>query len=301
VIIRRRHTKNFTTIGNELFDDERLAADEVGILAYLLSRPDDWQVRRPALMRRWRYGDDRIKRVIHSLIRTGWCIAQKTRLSNGTFHIVYEIRDERGPALTDDEVKDALSLVSSEAAETPCPPPGQPGVGEPGVADTPLVYIESLPNTDSLNPESHQTGGGIWTDLQKAWPYVDVLSPLVCEKLFAVLTRKDQRQAVDAAGPYIVNCRVRNRKICDLSTYLKERRFDRPEVQSQGALCETKPVTPQAARWLESGQLSAFQAEQLARGRTITTPTEWPQPKQSTGPPDLMTPEYREELAKKWG
>ena len=36
MIIRRRHTANFTTIGNVLFEDERLAADEVGILAYLL-------------------------------------------------------------------------------------------------------------------------------------------------------------------------------------------------------------------------------------------------------------------------
>src|SRR5882672_6611603 len=199
MIIRRRHTKNFTTIGNELFDDERLAADEVGILAYLLSRHDDWEVRRPALMRRWRCGDDRIKRVIHSLIRTGWCTAQKTRLSNGTFHTIYEIRDEPGPTLTDDEVKDALSLVSSEAAETSSPDPGEPGVGEPGVANPPWLY-KSLLNTDSLNPESHQTGGGIWLDLQKVWSSDDVLSPLVCERLFAALSRKDQQRAIEAAG-----------------------------------------------------------------------------------------------------
>src|ERR1700761_6999670 len=82
LIIRRRHTANFTTIGNALFEDGRLAADEVGILAFLLSRPDHWEVRRPALMRRWRVGPDTIKRVMRNLIRFGWCRAEKTRLAN---------------------------------------------------------------------------------------------------------------------------------------------------------------------------------------------------------------------------
>ena len=49
MIIRRRHTAHFTTIGNALFEDERLAADEVGVLAFLLSKPHDWQVRRPGV------------------------------------------------------------------------------------------------------------------------------------------------------------------------------------------------------------------------------------------------------------
>ena len=115
MIIRRLHTANFTTIGNVLFEDERLAADEVGILAYLLSRPHDWEVRRPALMRRWGMGRDAIERVVSNLVRYGWCIARKDRLPNGTFFMIYEIRDEPGPTLTDEQVRQALSLVSSEA------------------------------------------------------------------------------------------------------------------------------------------------------------------------------------------
>ncbi len=119
MIIRRRHTKNFTIIGNELFNDERLALDEVGLLGFLLSQPNDWEVRRPALRKRWKVGRDGIKRIIDNLIRTGWCRAEKTRLSNGTFSIVYTICDEPGPSLSDEEVRRALSLVSSEAAEEP--------------------------------------------------------------------------------------------------------------------------------------------------------------------------------------
>ena len=175
MIIRRRHTANFTTIGNVLFEDERLAADEVGILAYLLSRPHDWEVRRSALMRRWGMGRDAIKRVVSNLVRYGWCVARKDRLPNGTFFMVYEIRDDPGPTLTDEEVRRALSLVSSEAASdesdvisspnvAPEEPPqsGDPPTCYPSLADPSLgkAYVVpsiiDLQNTDSPRTESTQ-------------------------------------------------------------------------------------------------------------------------------------------------
>src|SRR5262249_10309106 len=96
MIIRRRHTKNFTTISNDLFDDERLAADEVGILAYLLSRPHDWEVRRGALQRRWGIGREAMKRIVTNWIKTGWCWPVRSRAPNGTTFVIYDIRDLPG-------------------------------------------------------------------------------------------------------------------------------------------------------------------------------------------------------------
>jgi hypothetical protein len=184
MIIRRRHTADFTTIGNALFEDQRLAADEVGINAYLLSRPHNWEVRRPALMRRWRIGREAMKRIITNLIRTGWWRAEKTRLGNGTFYIVYEIRDECGPTLTDDQVRAALSLVSSEAAaaersacdlspigesagqaqadllETGGPPTGQPSPVDQGVVTRSWsIEEEDLLKTELPNTESQEIYG----------------------------------------------------------------------------------------------------------------------------------------------
>jgi hypothetical protein len=173
VIIRRRHTANFTTIGNALFEDQRLAADEVGILAYLLSRPHNWEVRRSALMRRWRIGREATKRIITNLIRTGWCRAEKTRLGNGTFHIVYEIRDEPGPTLSDDHVRGALSLVSSGVAtaaepadlgqadllETGPPATGQPSPVNQGVVTRSWSIEEDLLKTELPNTESQEIYG----------------------------------------------------------------------------------------------------------------------------------------------
>jgi hypothetical protein len=310
--IRRRHTKNFTTIGNALFNDERLAADEVGIMGYLLSRPHDWETRRPALMRRWHLGRDAMRRVLTNLVRTGWLQAEKIRLSNGTFKVTYEIQDEPGPSLSEDEVKAAFSVVSAEAGDdnssendTPeHPPPDTPKPYVDGrIADT-RGWEESL-NTDSLNTESTKAAVPNWSDLRQKWPASEILSPLACEKLFASLSQEDRRLAVDGVRAYLARCKERNRKTCDLSTYLKERRFETVKVEAENTMFTLRPGTPQAARWLEDGALTDFQRYRLQHGQAITVQTEWPPtlPKeQSTGPPlsPLMTKEDEEEL-KKWG
>lgn len=169
MIIRRKHTANFTTIGNVLFNDERLKADEVGIIGYLLSRPNDWEVRRPQLAKRFDYGREAIKRVIWNGMRFGWIVAQRTQQSDGRFRVVYEIKDQPGPELSDEEIRRALSLSSSEAAEDQesdvegadeagakgdpppsgnHPPPtgdpatGQPGAGQPATGNPYVVSIE---------------------------------------------------------------------------------------------------------------------------------------------------------------
>ena len=164
MIIRRKHTANFTTIGNALFNDERLQADEIGIIGYLLSRPHDWEVRRPQLAKRFRYGREAMKRVMWNGMRFGWIVAQKTKLSNGRFSTIYEIRDEPGPELSDDEIRTALSLASSEAGgsnfdsdgaeqspdveppDTGDPPhTGHPGVGQPATGNP---YVDSKEESD---------------------------------------------------------------------------------------------------------------------------------------------------------
>ncbi|HYM33361.1 MAG TPA: hypothetical protein VEU47_18830, partial [Candidatus Cybelea sp.] len=169
MIIRRRHTANFTTIGNALFDDERLAADEVGILAYLRSRPHDWEVRRPALQRRWSIGREAMKRIMFNWLRTGWCRATRMRTPAGTSYVIYDILDEPGPELTEEEIRRALSLGSSDAPtdgpeakidpddvpETGQPPTGYPSLADPALAE-PYVANNNILNTDSPRTESDQ-------------------------------------------------------------------------------------------------------------------------------------------------
>jgi hypothetical protein len=315
MIFRRRHTANFTTIGNALFEDERLAADELGILAWLLSRPDDWEVRRPALMRRHKVGRDGLKRIITNWMRLGWCQAKKTRLANGTFHIIYEIRDEPGPELTDEEIRGALSLVSSEAAdggssdddeagqlrETSDPPTPQPGVDDQGVAGRNRTIEESL-NPESLNPESHKHVRA-FLDVKAAWPSEHVLSTVTAERSFLALRDADKNPCFDGIKLYLSDCSSQGRKICDLRTYIDEKRWERFKAKdSSSKPFALRPGIPQTYRWREylerakPSELWMFDKMLSERG-TYTVPSEWPPPlppKQTTGPPQELSDEDAE-------
>lgn len=322
MIIRRRHTANFTTIGNELFEDERLAADELGILAFLRSKPHDWEVRRPALMRRFRVGRDTMKRVINNWMRTGWCQAIKTRLSNGTFHIIYEIRDEPGPELSPDEIRRALSLVSSEAAdgddedgddagehmpETGDPPPPEPGVADQGVASRHWPIEDSL-KTESLRTDSTQAVR-VFADVKAIWPPEHVLSLAACEGLHASLPDGTKEAAFTGIKPYLGDCAAQGRKVCDLSTYYRERRWERfaAVTPATGKPFALRPGIPQAYRWREYYERAEPEKLKLLdrwlqdRG-VYTVPSEWPPalpPKQEpTGPPSHLTDEDIQDFTK---
>lgn len=208
MIIRRRHTANYTTIGNTLFEDRRLAADEVGVLAWLLSRPNDWEVRRAAIARRWGMGREKIARIFHSFIRTGWVVAESTRLSDGRFFVAYVVNDEPGPELSPEEAKNAVSLIpaepgdeadeaGSETEETensstktvPENPYAVPPVaGKPDTANPARLYIDSLKPESQTPTRPPAPVGPPFVDLRTIWPEDHVNSAFACEKRFARAT-----------------------------------------------------------------------------------------------------------------
>lgn len=254
MIIRRRHTANFTTISNVLFEDERLAADEVGILGYLLSRPHDWEVRRPALMRRWKIGRDAIKRVMTNLIRFGWCRPERKRLPNGTYFMIYEIRDEPGPSLTEEEVRRALSLVSSEAvaddldgqdgseaATGDQPMTGDPPTPYPSLADPPLAgpYVakSNILNTDSTKDESDQKPERErvrarekhalnLVKFKRRWPTNASDDQVKVDNAWYELSDDEGEAALDGIGPFLENQKRLGKKFPPAGfNYLGQRRW----------------------------------------------------------------------------
>ena len=262
MIIRRRHTANFTTIGNVLFEDERLAADEVGILAYLLSRPHDWEVRRPALQRRWGMGRDAIKRVVSNLVRFGWCIARKDRLPNGTFFMIYEIRDEPGPTLTDEEVRRALSLVSSEAAsdesdvisspetspEGVDPPTGYPSLADPSPGNPALANISiqnnDLPRTDSTQkPEregarAREKHALNLVEFKRRWPTNASDDQHRVDRAWYALSSEEGEAALAGIAPFLDNLKRNHRKHPPAGfTFIEQKRWtliEQPKSDAAG-------------------------------------------------------------------
>lgn len=296
MIIRRRHTANFTTIGNVLFNDERLQADEVGIIGYLLSRPHDWEVRRPQLAKRFRYGRKAIKRVIWNGMRFGWIVAQKTKLADGRFFTVYEVRDEPGPDLSDDEIRSALSLGSSEAddadfddsedgAEGADPPTPDGGVPERGVPKGYVASIEEATKHGFTKDESTKAVRDFARVISR-WPAEHVLSRATAERELLSLTDSDFSDCDTGIGPYLDDCKAANRKICDLTTFIRERRWERfvARAGSTSTLFAVQPGTPQAHRWREyleraglTDELRGFDL-MMKLGRAYTAKDEWPPP-----------------------
>lgn len=128
-IIRRVHNANFTIIGNRCLQDEALSSDSLGVLCYLLGKPNDWQVMLGDLMRRFKCGKDKIQRVMRELIEAGYIHREQDR-DGGMFgsirYVVYDDPDSPQP-------------------ENPvtAPQPEKPATAKPAPGNPPLLNTES--------------------------------------------------------------------------------------------------------------------------------------------------------------
>ena len=66
-ILRVPKERNFTVLDNRLLTDKALSWEARGLLCYLLSKPDDWQVRLYDLIRRGPAGEHKIRRTLEAL------------------------------------------------------------------------------------------------------------------------------------------------------------------------------------------------------------------------------------------
>lgn len=309
MIIRRKRFEKYTTIGNELLRDERMALDEIGLMCFFLSQPDNWEVRRPALMRRFRgrdgknLGRESLRRILRNLMRFGWIVARITRLGNGTFSVIYEVKDEAGPELSEQEVRGLLTAHPSDLSgddesedvenhvdnsaqptenesEITSPPTGQPTTVSRLRQTRPGSSIDSL-NTESINPNPTKARGA-FANVQTKWPADHVLSLAACETMHARLNDEDAAAACCGAPLYLADCAKQTRKICDLATFYRERRWEKFTKEIGPARACFAIHSPQWYRWREyrvgAGQPVAFMdyhARSNPKG-TWTEPTEWP-------------------------
>lgn len=175
-------------------------------------------------------GRDAIKRVISNLVRTGWCVARKDRAPNGTFFMIYEIRDEPGPTLTDEEVRRALSLVSSEAASDEFagavsvpgapengvdPPTGYPSLADPSPGEAEVAYID-LQNKDLPRKESTQKAEREGArarekhslnlaEFKRRWPTIASDDQARVDRAWFDLSLEDGEAALAGIAPFIEN------------------------------------------------------------------------------------------------
>lgn len=78
-IIRAARRHRFTTLDTRVIEDARLSWAARGVLAYLLSRPDNWRVIAKDLQRRGDLGRDGVYGVLRELREAGYIRFQRVR------------------------------------------------------------------------------------------------------------------------------------------------------------------------------------------------------------------------------
>ena len=79
MIIRARKRESFTMISNMPIGDERLSAESLGVLTYLLSFSDNWRLTHKDLMRRFHIGRDKTYNIIRELRAAGYLVKELQR------------------------------------------------------------------------------------------------------------------------------------------------------------------------------------------------------------------------------
>jgi hypothetical protein len=156
--IIRRQRSTWTTVDNRIITDRRLSMKALGLLVYMLSKPDNWEFSQESLGQWFSEGREAMRTVMKNLADAGYIKREIVRAPGGqlrTITIVSEEPDTGFPAPAE-------------------PPPADPPAGQP----VPLVKTDSV-NTDAVKTEEDKAFG---PDLPQAPAgYQGVLKALVAE------------------------------------------------------------------------------------------------------------------------
>ena len=86
MIIRVGNRRRFTIISNVPIEDERLSWEALGVLSWLLSKPDGWEARKAAVSNQKRgAGRDKAARIFAELQAANYMLRKKQRREDGQF------------------------------------------------------------------------------------------------------------------------------------------------------------------------------------------------------------------------
>lgn len=107
-IIRVKKDANYFTASNEPFNDKGLSWEARGVLGYLLSKTDGWEVRDNDLINQGPAGGAKIGRILDELKASGYLRRFRERRPDGTFEWTTEIYEspKLNPDSTDPDLKE---------------------------------------------------------------------------------------------------------------------------------------------------------------------------------------------------
>lgn len=126
MIIRTKKNSNYTVINNSVLEDTRLSWRAKGIAAFLLSKPDNWEINHTYLWKHGKEGRDAILAAMKELEQCGYLIRTRTQGKDGKFStevvLIEEPTTDFQKSVNQDSVNQKSvfqnSLVSTEEVST---------------------------------------------------------------------------------------------------------------------------------------------------------------------------------------
>lgn len=285
IIKRGRRAKNFTIIGNELFDDARLQ-EELGVLVYLLSRPDDWRISTEQLRNRFGFGRDKIQRILGALREYGYARIDNTH-DPDTGRIVaraYVVFDEPQSPISGNHEPEIQGHGGEASISLKNRLTEKPSHGKSGD----ILRTESLPRTQSNKPPIPQGGTEegasadppLWAEFVEAWKFDDPTEGRrFAMQAFEQLPHHDKREAIRAAPLYRAECSARTRRRKFATTWIRDRGWEAFPAGGEAAPTHfIAEESEQARAWTEFERLSGKRTIvfTMTRGRGFYRPSAWP-------------------------
>ena len=171
-IIRvERATHPFTVMDNSPINDDGLSFDSLGVLVYLLSKPDNWQVRTKELQKRGGCGQSKMLRILKELEHEGYLSRSKKPGSGGRF--IWDI------IIYENKYKNPKFAPALDTDPTPKPAPSQ----DSSLKATMSRYLESegipIPDNDSDWELISHRAIAAWITITKSFPGYSKLQFLI--------------------------------------------------------------------------------------------------------------------------
>lgn len=169
-ILRRHLSSGYTVLPTATLEDSRLSFRARGILAFLVAKPDDWQVRAESIAKMGKEGRDAVQAALRELRNCGYYRVITERLSDGRLIRITEVYDTAQDWAAEEyarqvvrrverrlkaEAEQSPQAVEDEGAETEdgFSGVGSPGVGEPAAGSSGFL-VSNHTNYPQQNPPS---------------------------------------------------------------------------------------------------------------------------------------------------
>jgi len=306
IIRRATRPRQFMTVDMALMNDERLSAEALGVLLYLLSKPDDWRVSIDQLKGRFGIGRDKMQSIMRLLRDCGYARLEQMKdaqtgrlLGQG-----YSIHDEASNTAKPKAAAADVVPAKDEGATTCDREPENPALGEGPtenrlfrLPDSPtagkpssILNTELVLNTErDLSPQPPETGGGaglsLWEKFETGWAWDVMESREPAKRAFEQLDAIDQTHAARFAKTFCEIAARRQRRKVNASKWLRDRGWENIAQQAgKGAPVAMVTIwagTPQAAAWARHERKPKIWMTEMTRadGRKamgVLRPTEWP-------------------------